>query len=144
MSEVLPANATAVDALAAGIFLGPACVVVLRRGLPLVVSFLVVMVVPGCGTDPCGEGPGVDGALASAERWVRVLSVSGGATGADTQGVNFGVVPVDVAHREGPPRTETVAVHSSFLPGIEEGLAAQDDVFLALASKGLERKGWHT
>jgi hypothetical protein len=82
----------------------------------------------------------MDGALASAERWVRVLSVSGGATGADTQGVNFRVVPVDVAQREGPPRTETVAVHSSFLPGIEEGLAAQDDVFLALASKGLERE----
>jgi hypothetical protein len=57
-----------------------------------------------------------------------------------TQNVDFQVVPVDEAHREGSPRTETVAVHSSFLLGIEDGLAAQDDVFLALASRGLERE----
>jgi len=35
---------------------------------------------------------------------------------------------------------ETIAVHSSFLPSIERGLSGQDHVYLALASKGLERE----
>jgi hypothetical protein len=110
--------------------------------LTLAVALLMVTVVPDCGTGTCdADGPGVDGTLASTERWVRVLSLPEGATGADTEGVDFQVVPVDAAQREGSPRTETVAVHPSFLPGIEDGLAARDDVFLALASHGLEREG---
>ena len=104
-------------------------------------ALLAVIAVPGCGPGTCaGDGSGVDNALASAERWVRVLSIPEGATGEGTVEVDFQVVPVDVAHREGSPRRETVAVPSSFLSGVEDDLAAQDDVFLALASKGLERE----
>ncbi len=109
-------------------------------GVALAVAFLVVMAFPGCGPGVCGaDGPGVDGMLASAERWVRVLSIEG-TTGEDPLEVELQVVPVDAAHREGSPSNEAVAVPSSFLSGIEDGLAAQDDVFLALASKGLERE----
>jgi hypothetical protein len=142
MLEVaLPARATAVDALAAEIHLGPACVVVLRRGLTLAVALLMILVVPGCGTGTCNaDGPGVDKTLASAERWLRVLSMPESQTGEETQDVTFQVVLVDSTQSEGSPRTEMIAVHSSFLPGIEEGLAARDDVFLALASKGLEQE----
>jgi hypothetical protein len=85
-------------------------------------------------------GPGVDNTLASAERWLRVLSMPESATGEGTPDVDVQVVPVDAAQSEGTPRTETIAIHSSFLPGIEDGLAAQDDVFLALASRGLEQE----
>ena len=47
---------------------------------------------------------------------------------------------MNATHCEGSPRTETVAVVSSFLPGIEDGLAAQNDVFLTFSSEGLERE----
>ena len=83
----------------------------------------------------------MDNTLASAERWLRVLSMPEGAIREGTENVDFDVVPVDADQREGSPLTATVAVHPSFLPGIEDGLAAQDDVFLALASNGLEREG---
>lgn len=149
------ASAAAVRCLAATILPVHHCVVVLgglgglqervhppRSGwLTLAVALLAVVVIPGCGTGTCaGDGPGVDNTLASAKSWVRVLSMPEGATGEGTRDVDFQVVPVDVAHREGSPRTETLAVPSSFLPGIEDALAAQDDVFLALASTGLERE----
>lgn len=93
----------------------------------------------GCGEGTCGSGPGVDGGMASAERWVRVLSVPA-MVGEGTIEVPLQVVAVDQAHDEGPPRTERVGVHASFMASIEEGLAHHDDVFLALASTGLERE----
>lgn len=111
-----------------------------RGWLIVAVALMTVLVVPGCATEACGEGPGVVNTLASAERWLRVLSTPESATGEDTQDVTFQAVPVDATQSEGPPRTETIAVHSSFLPGIEDGLATHHDVFLALASRGLERE----
>ena len=48
--------------------------------------------------------------------------------------------PIDESHSVGSPRIEHIAVHSSFLPGIVDGMNRDADVFLAFSSKGLERE----
>lgn len=104
-------------------------------------AFLASLTLSSCGSGGlCGEGPGIDNMLASVERWVRVVSSPETADAEGTVETSFEVVPVEGERDEGSPRVETIAVHTSFLPGIEQGLDDQDDVFLALTSKGLERE----
>jgi hypothetical protein len=102
---------------------------------------LLALTLPSCGDGgSCGDGPGIDNTVASAERWVRVLSSPEAVDAEGTVDVDFEVAPVEGGLLEGSPEGETIAVHSSFLPGIEPGLSGQDHVYLALASKGLERE----
>lgn len=106
------------------------------------IAFAAVLVLaPGCdGTDPCSEGPGIDGALASAERWVRVVSLLSAPDGEGTEEVGVDVASVGPGLEEEPPDRETIAVHSEHLDDIEEGLRAGESVYLAMASEGLERE----
>lgn len=92
-----------------------------------------------CGTDPCSEGPGFDNALASVERWVRVISLAETPSGDGTVKVAFRVVDVANATTEGPPHPEAIAVHETFLPDIRDGLESDDDVYLMIASSDFVR-----
>jgi hypothetical protein len=78
--------------------------------------------------------------VASAERWVRVLSSPGSLEGEGTIVTDLDVVPVDAGGSEGRPRLESIAMHGSFLPGIHPAMGEGDAVLLALASEGLERE----
>jgi hypothetical protein len=107
--------------------------------LVLTASLLTSLALSDCGRS-CGESVGIDSLLASAQRWVRVLSSPEVPDADGTVEMSFEVVPVATGGEEGSPRAETIAVHPSFLPGIKECLESHEDVFLALASKGLERE----
>jgi len=114
------------------------------------VAIVAMMALPGCGPGLCGgDGPGALNGLTLAERWLRVsgmgpVSNSDGAVlgmrVAGTLHLQMEVAPVDASHAVGTPRQRTIQVHSSFLPGIAEELASHRDVFLAMASKGLEEE----
>jgi hypothetical protein len=122
----------------------PACCGDRRRGsLTLVVAvFLATTVVAGCDRSggPCGDGPGIDNTLASTERWLRVVSPPRPTDVVGTVERDFEVVAVGVDGDEGAQQVETIAIHTSFLRGIEQGLAGKEDVFLGLAREGLERE----
>jgi len=103
------------------------------------VACLAVLVPPGCSS--CGDdGPGVDNMVATAERWLRVLSSPGPLGGEGTIVTELDVVPVNAGGAEGRPRLERIAVHSSFLEGIHEAMGEGDAVFLAMSSEGLVRE----
>jgi hypothetical protein len=105
-------------------------------------TFLAVLILPSC-SGGCGEGPGADNIVAYVERWVRVLSSPGGEGGEGGEGtiqIELDVVPVHEGGLEGTPRLEQVAMHSSFLPGIQDAMDDGDHVFLAFMSEGLERE----
>jgi hypothetical protein len=111
-----------------------------RRWVGATAAFLALTLRSCGGGGSCGNGPGIDNTVASAERWVRVLSSPEAVDAEGTVDVDFEVAPVEGGLHEGSPASETLAVHSSFLPGIEQGLSEQDHVYLALASTGLERE----
>jgi hypothetical protein len=103
------------------------------------VACLAVVVLPSC--SDCGnDGPGVDNMVATAERWVRVLSSPGRREGEGTIVAELDVVPVSADGAEGRPRLERIAVHSWFLDGIDDAMGAGDAVFFAMSSEGLERE----
>jgi hypothetical protein len=88
-----------------------------------------------CGTDPCSEGPGFDNTIASARRWILVVSSPMTPTGEGTVDVAMRVADVNATGTEDAPHDETIAVHSTFLPGIDAGMSNESDVFLAMSSK---------
>src|SRR5262245_60779536 len=98
---------------------------------------LALLAAPAC-TDDCSDGPGIDNALASAERWVRARSWPGIGSTDGTTSVDLRVAPVASDGTEGPTALETLAIHDSFAPGIESALAHGERVYLAVASEGLE------
>jgi hypothetical protein len=103
------------------------------------VACLAVLVLPSCSS--CGDdGPGVDNMVATAERWLRVLSSPGRREGEGTIVTELDVVPVNDDGAEGRPRLERIAVHSSFLDGIREAMGDGDAVYLAMSSEGLVRE----
>jgi hypothetical protein len=95
----------------------------------------------GSGTS-CGDvdGPGVDDMLASAERWLHVLTWDDVETSGGTDPIELEVASVAPDRSEDGPRYEPVWVHGSFLPGIEEAIDRGDAVYLAMASEGLVRE----
>ena len=100
---------------------------------------LAILVPPGCSS--CGDdGPGVDNMVATVERWLRVLSSAGPLEGEGTIVTEFDVVPINADGAEGRPHLERIAVHSSFLDGIDEATGEGDAVFLAMSSEGLVRE----
>lgn len=109
-------------------------------GIGATATLLACLTMPSCG-EPCGDdGPGVDNMVASAERWLRVASRTTLPDGDGTVDADLEVIEVRTDRSEGPRHGETIAVHSWFIPGIEEALAEGDSVYLALSSTGLERE----
>lgn len=103
------------------------------------VACVAALVPPGCSS--CGDdGPGVDHMVATAERWLRVLSLPDSLEGDGTIVTEIDVVPVHAGEAEGRPRLERIAVHSSFLDEIHEAIGDGDAVFLAMSSEGLVRE----
>lgn len=101
----------------------------------------LLMLLPGCGgTEECGEGPGIDNALATAERWVRLVAMPQVENEDRTIEVPLRVIPVDSQGSEGPEVAETIAIHGAFFPGIQEGMTNEEYIYLAMASRGLERE----
>ena len=91
---------------------------------------------------PCGDtdGPGVDNMLASAERWVHVLSWPSVGASEHTDTVQLDVAPVAPDGTDGRPRVEAISLHGSFVPGIGDAMSRGDAVYLAMASEGLDRE----
>jgi hypothetical protein len=103
-------------------------------------AFSAVLILASC-SGGCGEGPGIDNMVASAERRLRITAPTTTFPHGDgTTEVDFEVSEVLGRFRQGPPHRETVAIHSSFVPGTEEALDDEGSVFLALSSSGLERE----
>lgn len=102
----------------------------------------------------CGSEEGaadfapVDSFLGYAERWLEVTRVDQEAslhavpTSGTTGEVAMSVAPYDTASQSFAITTqaEALVVHSSMLPGISWGLAQGARVYVALASKNLERE----
>lgn len=55
---------------------------------------------------------------------------------AGTLHIDMDAASVDASHAEGPTRTRSIAIHSSFLSDIARELGTHGDVFLAMASEG--------
>lgn len=100
----------------------------------------------GCRGEP-GEGPGPVNAIAVVERWLEVHSVTDEMRALETDEA-FEAVPtatkvlqLEVSELpDGYIAREPVAIHSSYIPGIDATLDAGGRVFLGLASEGLERE----
>jgi hypothetical protein len=105
------------------------------RNVSVVLAFVATFSSLGarCGTDPCGEGPGFDNNLASARRWILVVSSPTPPAGEGTVHVAMRVAGVDATGAVGAPHDEAIAVHSTYLPGIDAGLSNESDVFLAMS-----------
>lgn len=107
-----------------------------------------------CGEDGPGEGPGAVENLAVAERWLEVRSVTEEMRQFETneafENVLEGATQVLELHVSDPKegstdqaeatRVESVAIHTSYIAGIDSTLDGGGRVFLALASKGLIRE----
>jgi hypothetical protein len=111
-----------------------------RRCGGVLAAALLVTLLPACSPSCGGDRAGPVNSLATAERWVRVVDIVEPPGGAGTNVIDLEVVAVDASQREGAVHTGSVAVHSDFMDGMTEGLADGGDVFLGLASKGLERE----
>jgi hypothetical protein len=93
---------------------------------------LVASITVGCGTGTgCSDGPGMDNVVAGVTRWVRAMSVPESVDGQAILQASVLRVPVAADKSEGSPRVELITIHSSFLPGIRDGLAGNKAVFLA-------------
>lgn len=94
------------------------------------------------GCTSCGDidGPGVDNMLATAERWVHILSWGDIGVSEGTDPIELDVAPVHRDGLEGQPRVESISLHVSFLPDIDDAIGEGDSVYLAMASEGLERE----
>jgi hypothetical protein len=78
--------------------------------------------------------------MALAESWLRVSALDRVTIGSGTARVSMRVAPVYVSRTVGAEREEAIAIHGSFLPGIHDALTVGADVYLAMASKGLEER----
>jgi hypothetical protein len=104
---------------------------------------LLGLALPALGScTSCGDvdGPGVDNMLATAERWLHVLTWDDVGTSDGTDPFELEVASVAPERSEGRPRVEPVWIHGSFLPGIEEAIEGGDAVYLAMASESLVRE----
>lgn len=80
------------------------------------------------GEDPCSEGPGVDGLIASAERWL-VLAPS-----------SYDDIDVSGSCPSRPADRYAIAIHPTTVPEVRDALDEGATVFLALSSAGSERE----
>lgn len=78
--------------------------------------------------------------VASAERWLRVLSWPGAGSAEGTSSIDLDVASVRPGRLEGRPQIESIFLHSSFVPGIHGAIGRGDAVYLALVSEGLEHE----
>ena len=89
------------------------------------------------GTDPCGEGPGVENWVADAKSWLilgpTALSDVEIPDEDRTLTVRVEAAPVTDADRHGALTTTTVQIHDSFVPDIRTALEDGATVWLALS-----------
>lgn len=100
----------------------------------------------GCPDEP-GEDPGPVNAIAIVERWLEVHSVSDEMRALETAEAfedvltATQVLQLDVSEPpDGDIGVQPIAIHSSYIPGIDATLDDGGRVFLGLGSEGLERE----
>jgi hypothetical protein len=111
---------------------------------PIAATILLIgVVVPWFGAcTSCSDmdGPGVDNTLATAERWLHVLSWRDMGVSEGTDKIELDLAPVRPDGLDGRPQVESISLHRSFMPSIEDAIGEGDAVYLAMASHGLERE----